>query len=101
MQLIVSAGAAGLTLSATQAYSGPERDILVDVGTGDSNKDGQLKPEALEQAAKGNSHIKLDLRLQARRRRTVAPACLLLLLGLTCAAACRPTMATTMALLRL
>ena len=46
-----------------QTYSGPERDILVEIGTGASNLEGQLKPEALEQAAKGNSKLELDLQL--------------------------------------
>ena len=47
-----------------QAYKGPKRDILVDIGTGDSNLDGQLRPESLEQAVKGNSQLHLDIRMQ-------------------------------------
>ena len=39
----------------------------MDVGTGDSNLEGQLRPEALEQSAKGNSKLHLDLRLQVRQ----------------------------------
>ena len=47
-----------------QGYSGPQRDILIDVGTGDNFLEKQLKPEALENAAKANKALQCRVRLQ-------------------------------------
>ena len=49
-----------------KAYEGPVRAVLIDVGTKDDFLEKQLKPEAFAEAARGNSNIKLQLRLQAR-----------------------------------
>lgn len=47
-----------------KGYSGPQRDILIDVGTGDNFLEKQLKPEALENAAKANKALQCRVRLQ-------------------------------------
>ena len=47
-----------------QSYSGPEKDILLDIGTGDNFLKEQLLPEALKKAADGNKLLHLDLRMQ-------------------------------------
>ena len=49
-----------------KGYDGPVRAVLIDVGTKDDFLEKQLKPEAFAEAARGNSNIKLQLRLQAR-----------------------------------
>ena len=48
-----------------QSYSGPEKDIMLYIGTGDSFLKDQLMPEALEKAASGNKLLNLDLKMQA------------------------------------
>ena len=48
-----------------KGYDGPVRAVLIDVGTADDYLEDQLKPQAFADAAKGNSKVKLELRLQA------------------------------------
>ena len=48
-----------------KGYEGPVRAVLIDVGTADDFLENQLKPQAFADAAKGNSKVKLELRLQA------------------------------------
>ena len=45
-------------------YAGPERHILVDVGTKDSFLATQLRPEVLADACQASSSVKLSLRMQ-------------------------------------
>jgi S-formylglutathione hydrolase len=49
-----------------KGYKGPEREILVDQGSGDNFLKEHLDPTAFKAAAEGNPKIKLNHRMQAR-----------------------------------
>ena len=51
-------------LPQAKAYSGPHREVLIDVGTADSFLKNQLKPDNF--AAAANGPVKAKLRKQAR-----------------------------------
>jgi len=47
-----------------QNYSGPQAELLIDVGTADEHLEKQLMPENLEQACKNNKNVRFHCRLQ-------------------------------------
>lgn len=51
-----------------QDYAGPEREILIDVGTSDNFLKEQLKPENFTSAAEANPKVKVNLRLQVSKK---------------------------------
>lgn len=75
-----------------KGYSGPARDVLVDIGTSDSFLAEQLDPAAFKAAAAANSKIQLDLRLQASTFRLVLRGSCETVrrMRFSVAAACRP-----------